>query len=192
MARTTQVSKETLIDSFAAVFRRHGFEGASMSELSKEAGLQKASLYHRFPGGKEEMAMAVLDRVDHIIEENIIIPLHDPDIAPEEKTDIFIRSMEAIYNGGCNSCLFNVLSYPTTDKSPFSDTIKKAFETLGSTLSHLLQEYGAVPQEADKKAQTILMLIQGSLVLSRGIDSTVPFQDAMLLIENIIKETKAG
>ncbi len=187
MARTAQVNRETLIDSFAAVFRRHGFEGASMSELSKEAGLQKASLYHRFPGGKEEMAQAVLDRVGHIIEEQIIIPLDDPNITPDEKADILIQSIRTIYNEGCNSCLFNVLSYPTTEKSPFSDTIKKAFETLGSTISHLLQEYGMDVLKAEQNAQTILMLIQGSLVLSRGIDSTVPFQNAMELIEKIIK-----
>lgn len=192
MARTSNVSREDLIDSFAAVFRRHGFEGASMSELSKEAGLQKASLYHRFPGGKEEMAIAVLDRVDQIIEENIVVPLHNPDITPEEKTDIFIESMEAIYNGGCNSCLFNVLSYPTTEESPFFGTIKKAFETLEKTLSHLLQEYGASAEDARKSAQTILMLIQGSLVLSKGMNSTEPFQDALKLIQSMIHSTKVS
>ncbi len=55
----TKVTEEELLDRLTSVFRTHGFEGASLSLISKATGLQRASLYHRFPGGKEEMAKAV-------------------------------------------------------------------------------------------------------------------------------------
>ncbi|MEJ2373395.1 MAG: TetR/AcrR family transcriptional regulator [Sulfurimonas sp.] len=192
MARTSSISKEMLIESLAVVFRKHGYEGASMGELSKETGLQKASLYHRFPGGKEEMANAVLEHVNNIVEENIVIPLDDSTITPTEKTVILIENLEAIYNGGKNSCLYNVLSYPVLEKSPFADTIKKAFDTLSVTISKLLQEYGVNSDSADKKARTILMLLQGSLVLCRGTDSTKPFEDAIQQIKSMIETSKAS
>jgi len=53
---STKVNEEELLDRLTSVFRTHGFEGASLSLISKATGLQRASLYHRFPGGKEEMA----------------------------------------------------------------------------------------------------------------------------------------
>jgi len=187
MARTSNVSNETLIDSLAAVFRRHGYEGASMGELAKETGLQKASLYHRFPGGKEEMAKAVLEHVDHIVEKNIVQPLGDPELTPKKKTAILIENIERIYNGGSNSCLYNVLSYPATEKSPFADTIKKSFDILATTISNLLQEYGVRPNDAKRDARTILMLLQGSLVLCRGTGSTQPFKEAMKQIKKMIE-----
>ncbi|MBN2815343.1 MAG: TetR/AcrR family transcriptional regulator [Campylobacterales bacterium] len=192
MARTSSISKEMLVTSLAVVFRRHGYEGASMAELSKETGLQKASLYHRFPGGKEEMANAVLDYVNNVVEENIVKPLDNPEITPSEKTAILIKNLEIIYNGGNNSCLYNVLSYPVSEKSPFADTIKRAFNTLSTTISKLLQEYGVDVESADAKASTILMLLQGSLVLCRGTDSTKPFEDAIQQIKNMITMVQAS
>lgn len=191
MARTSNVSRETLIENFAEVFRRHGFEGASMSALSKETGLQKASLYHRFPGGKEEMAAAVLAYIDEVIEQNIVTPLKDPSLPPKEKAAILLESIRQIYNGGKHSCLLNILSYPTTGKDPFADTIKKTFQTLSNAVSGLLRECGADADRADKLANTALMLLQGSLVLSRGTNSTKPFQDAMEQIEEAIRSVSS-
>lgn len=187
MARTSSVNKEAIIENLAAVFRRYGYEGASIGELSKETGLQKASLYHYFPGGKEEMANAVLEHVNHIVATHIVQPLNDPARTREEKIAILIENIETLYNGGNNSCLYNVLSYPVAEHSPFASTIKQAFETLTVTISKLLQEHGVAPNEADQKAQTMLMLLQGSLVLSRGTDSTQPFQEAIKQIQNMLQ-----
>jgi hypothetical protein len=39
-------------------------EGASLSLISEATGLGKGCLYHFFPGGKEEMADAVLSEID--------------------------------------------------------------------------------------------------------------------------------
>lgn len=54
------MSREELVALLAEVFRRHGYDGASMAEISAATGLGRSSLYHWFPGGKDEMAAAVL------------------------------------------------------------------------------------------------------------------------------------
>ena len=48
---TTKVTDNQLLDKLTEVFRLYGYEGASLSRISKVTGLQRASLYHRFPGG---------------------------------------------------------------------------------------------------------------------------------------------
>jgi AcrR family transcriptional regulator len=48
----------------AEVFRTYGFEGASLARISEGTGLGKGSIYNFFPGGKDEMAEAVLDEID--------------------------------------------------------------------------------------------------------------------------------
>jgi TetR/AcrR family transcriptional repressor of lmrAB and yxaGH operons len=57
MALATITDAE-LLTKCTEVFRTYGFEGATMSRISAATGLEKGSLYHRFPGGKEEMAVA--------------------------------------------------------------------------------------------------------------------------------------
>jgi AcrR family transcriptional regulator len=54
--------KLELIAILDDVFRRRGYEGATLSELSRACSLGKASLYHHFPGGKDEMANVLLRR----------------------------------------------------------------------------------------------------------------------------------
>lgn len=52
--------REALIDTLRDVFHRYGYDGATLSRVAEATGLGKGSLYHHFPGGKTEMAVAVL------------------------------------------------------------------------------------------------------------------------------------
>ena len=44
----------------AAEFMRSGYAGTSMSTIARVLGMQKASLYHHFPG-KEDLFVACID-----------------------------------------------------------------------------------------------------------------------------------
>ena len=50
------MSRKEAIVKLIPVFRKHGYEGASITLLSKASGLGNI-----FPGGKSEMAAAVFD-----------------------------------------------------------------------------------------------------------------------------------
>ena len=73
-----KIDEAFLIDQLGKVFRIHGYEGASLSLIAEATGLKRASLYHRFPGGKEEMAEAVLTHVDDWFGSHILAPLSEP------------------------------------------------------------------------------------------------------------------
>ena len=60
MSRTSAIDDGELIARLSGVFRDVGYEGATLSALAAATGLQKASLYHRYPGGKQQMADEVL------------------------------------------------------------------------------------------------------------------------------------
>jgi len=60
MGRSASVDDAVLQARLLAVFRENGYAGAYLSTLSAATGLQRASLYHRFPEGKPAMAAAVL------------------------------------------------------------------------------------------------------------------------------------
>lgn len=59
MSRVVTERKD-VIAMLAEIFREHGYDGTSLSLITEKTGLGKGSLYHFFPGGKEEMAEAVL------------------------------------------------------------------------------------------------------------------------------------
>ena len=72
---TSKVDPDDLIDRLLEVFRTVGYDGATLSKLSQATGLQRASLYHRFPGGKKAMAAAVLAHAGAWLDTHVLAPL---------------------------------------------------------------------------------------------------------------------
>ena len=180
------MSKEAAIAQFAQVFRDYGYEGATLSRLSKASGLGKASLYHHFPRGKEEMAEAVLDYVNHCFQALVLEPLQDPD-KPAERIYKMSQNIGEFYRFGKDSCLLSILSMGDA-KDLFNAPVKRAFETWLNTLAEVLVEAGCDPAEAHRRAEDAIIQIQGVLVLSRSLDSTDTFERVITnLPENLLK-----
>ncbi|HEV7694295.1 MAG TPA: TetR/AcrR family transcriptional regulator [Hyphomonadaceae bacterium] len=175
MARPQSVDEDELLSRLASVFRDLGYEGASLSALSEGAGLQKASLYHRFPGGKQQMAEEVLGAALSWASDYVIAPLKSEG-SPARRLAAVTRELDAFYFSGRKACLLNMLSAPRGKDGPFSAGIRSAFEALIDAFARLARDAGATPKVARRKAERAVMLMQGSLVLSRGLNSTEPFQ----------------
>src|SRR5262245_25684779 len=62
-AERSEKTRAELVEAARTVFLRRGFHGASLDEISAEAGYTTGAVYSRF-GGKDELFRAVLD--DHI------------------------------------------------------------------------------------------------------------------------------
>jgi AcrR family transcriptional regulator len=62
-AERSEQTRAQLVDAARTVFLRRGFHGASLDEISAEAGYTTGAVYSRF-GGKDELFLAVVD--DHL------------------------------------------------------------------------------------------------------------------------------
>ena len=56
-----RVRREQVLAAAAACFQRHGFHGASMAEISREAGMSVGHIYHYF-ANKEAIIAAIVAR----------------------------------------------------------------------------------------------------------------------------------
>lgn len=175
MGRKATVSEEELIARLSCVFRDVGYEGATLTLLEQATGLKKASLYHRFPKGKEQMAHEVLHAAQQWLGEQVLTPLHGS-AAPRTRIDAMVKRLDRFYSGGKQACLLNMLSSSRINEGPFTNSIRKMFEAWVDALSAVAKDAGASPKAAKRKAERVIMLLQGSLVLSRGIGSTQPFR----------------
>jgi TetR/AcrR family transcriptional regulator, lmrAB and yxaGH operons repressor len=54
------LSRQEVVERLMQVVRRHGYDGASLAELSKATGLGKSSPYHYFPDRKDDAGLAAL------------------------------------------------------------------------------------------------------------------------------------
>lgn len=175
MARPQSVEDEEVLARLSCVFRDVGYEGASLSMLSEATGLKKASLYHRFPNGKQQMAEEVLASALAWYEASILAPLRSSG-PPKERIAAVARQLDGFYEGGRQACLLNMLSSPRAEPGPFSDAIKSAFEALVDAFCAVASDAGHNAKAARLRAERAVMLLQGSLVMSRGLGSSRPFK----------------
>ena len=83
------MTREDILEAAAQVFRQKGFHGASMVDIAKVVGLQKASLYHHV-SSKQEILLAILDRALELLLERISA-ISAQDISPEKKLQRMMR-----------------------------------------------------------------------------------------------------
>jgi TetR/AcrR family transcriptional repressor of lmrAB and yxaGH operons len=196
MSRKATATDDELIEKLAKTFTDYGYDGASLTILSAATGLQRASLYHRFPGGKEEMAARVLGVINAMVTKAIVEPLKDEEVPFESKISYLIEQFNQLYRGGKDSCVLNMLAHPLDDQGPFSDAIKAIYRNLIEAIATAIQSNGVSKAEAEQRTTTILTLLQGGLVVSRGTGTTEPFKNALGEIEKYLllsaKETETG
>jgi len=172
-----KVDKDIVIDKLMEVFRSVGYDGASLADLAAATGLKKASLYHRFPEGKEAMAHAVLDHVADWNEKEVVAILMSSKPA-EKRLNTVLDSINDLYNGGRLACILRALSHGTA-ADLFRNEIAAIFQNWVVAFAHLAADFGHEPEMAKRLAESTLIRIQGSLILAQTLQQPNLFKNAL-------------
>lgn len=176
MGRKSTLQDADLLQRICDAFRAAGYEGATLATLSLATGLQKASLYHRFPGGKEQMAAEVLNMTGEWLGKEVLQPLQGRG-TPRARLEGMVARLDQFYEGGRKACLLNLMSQGQPCEGPFDATIHSLMTAWVDALSRLLHEAGIDMPLARSRAEQALISLQGSLIVSRGMGTQRPFQD---------------
>lgn len=153
----------------AEVFRDLGYEGATLSRITKRTGLGKGSLYHFFPGGKEDMAAAVLADVDAWFEHFVFKPLRRD--APAQAIAGMWRAVDEYFHSGRHICLVGAFALDET-RDRFAAAIQGYFRGWIEALCDALVRSGRDAATAAQDAEEVVLGIQGALVLARATHDT--------------------
>jgi AcrR family transcriptional regulator len=176
-----KVSDDELMTGFLEVFRKRGYEGASLEELASASGLKKSSLYHRFPGGKKQMAEEVLRFTSGWVATNITCILKGAG-DPRQRLTLALININEFYEGGKRACVLRSLSM-STGLNLFSQPISSAFENLIVGFTKLAEDFGHTPKNATKLAEDTVIRIQGGLIVSKGTGNLKIFKRTLTDIE---------
>jgi AcrR family transcriptional regulator len=160
------IPKEEVLNRLTAAFRSGGYQGTTLKDLCEATGLVKASLYHYFPGGKEEMAQAVLDHVSGWVTANILAPLNR-DTDPRKRLETMVAALNRLYDRGKTSCLIGLFSVGEAGDL-FQESIRGAETAWESAIARTLRDAGLDRETAEARAEQALIQIQGSLVIARA------------------------
>lgn len=171
MARLV-MERADVLPALGEVFREHGFEGASLALITERTGLGKGSLYHFFPGGKEEMASAVLAEIDGWFETHVFRPLREED--PHGAIAGMLDAVDSYFRSGRRVCLVGLFALGDA-RERFTERVNGYFFTWRAALADALLRSGRAREEADDLAEEAVAAIQGALVLARALDDPAAF-----------------
>ncbi|MDX2097852.1 MAG: TetR/AcrR family transcriptional regulator [Leptolyngbyaceae cyanobacterium bins.59] len=169
--------KETYVPSLLRLFRQYGYDGATLSKISEATGLGKASLYHHFPGGKDEMVTTVLDSLDRWLDQNILQCLKRPGEPIARLQQMGDRLLE-VYEGGRQPCLSAILLSGSA-RDVFHDRVKGIYRAWIEAITTVLKEAGFDEELARQRGEEAVILIQGALIVSQALEDGTPFQRVM-------------
>jgi len=170
-------SEEELLGQLTQLFREYGFEGTSLSKICDVTGLVKASLYHRFPKGKDEMADTVLARADRIFAEQILRPLREPG-DPKRRLAEVCAGLDKFYASGSCSCLLDTLTL-SVDARGARKHARKSLQYWVASFAALSKEAGLPAELARQRGEDAVAAIQGALVVARVAGDRKAFRRAL-------------
>lgn len=170
------LSKEEVLARLMATFRSDGYDGASLAELSQRTGLGKSSLYHYFPGGKAEMATAVLAHLETVLGDAFASALGGK--TPEAQLARLLEGVNAFYAGGKNACILERLA-ASVDRAQFKRPLTKAFAGFVGAFAQIGRSAGIPERIVRARAEDAVVRIEGALVLVAATGDTGVFARAL-------------
>ena len=180
------MNKKELIQILMTEFRKTGYEGLSLSQISKSTGLGKASLYHHFPNGKKEMSLEVLKYTNNWVQTELY-PIVNKDLSPNKKLDNLMQTLNEFYFKGENSCLLDVMSIENSSENELNIHSKEILLNFTNVLNKLAKDFGKSNEEASMISQIALSIFQGALIQTRILKDKNIFQSQVSYVKNLFK-----
>jgi TetR/AcrR family transcriptional repressor of lmrAB and yxaGH operons len=164
--------RAALISNTARLLRRRGYAATGLTEILGAADATNGSLYHHFPGGKEDLALAALAASSRAVEDALRIALDDdPDVSSALRhwLDGPIAALQADPRDGCP------VAPVALESTSSSEALRAAAATAFSRWRVLIEAALARTHEeaiAARKARVVLAAIEGALLLDRTAQST--------------------
>jgi AcrR family transcriptional regulator len=171
------MSRAEIINRLRDAFRQYGYEGASVQRLTEATGLGRGSLYHHFPGGKEQMAEAVLDHIADWFDTEVFAPLRT-EAPPAVTLDQMLVNLADFYGHGEASCLAGAMALGEANGT-FAAHLRRIFTQFIVELARVCERVGQSPAQARRTATDAVVRIEGALIVARGTGDITIFTDTL-------------
>lgn len=191
---STPGTRERLITAMTEALRRRGLHGIGLTELLQQAGAPKGVLYHHFPGGKTELAIAAIDAVvDRMLRglDALLAATPDPrDALRRWVGGATARLQDSGFESGCP--LATVALESTAHDAALREALARAFTRLRERITQALERAGEPRAQALGLAALIVAAYEGGLLQARVAQSSEPIQQAMTSLLALLSARPPG
>jgi AcrR family transcriptional regulator len=176
MARSV---RDQMVDSAVILLAARGLDGTSFTEVLSASGAPRGSIYHHFPGGKDELIAAAIEVAGG---RAVALLQSFEGRSPVEIVDGFFAMWRAVlersqFTAGCSVLAVTVAGSHRSSGDP--DGLLRAagqvFRSWQSALAAVLAAGGVPAAAAEPFATLLIAASEGAVALSRAEQNYGPF-----------------
>jgi AcrR family transcriptional regulator len=174
----TASTKERILETTAELFRRHGYTGTGMKQIVAAAEAPFGSVYHHFPGGKEQLCREVIRSAGAMYYELFeVIVSGAPDVVTGTR-DFFAGAAATLEaTDYADACPIETVALEVASAN---ETLRRAtaevFESWIAGVAGRYAEAGIDAQRSRSLAIEVINALEGAFVLSRAMKSPEPLE----------------
>lgn len=185
-------TRDRIIVATNELFRRHGYNGTTLAQISEASAATIGSIYHFFPGGKEALAVAVVETTGAVYRELFESIVAEADGPAAAYLDFFTGAAAVLEESDfIDPCPIGTIAREVANTSePLRQAASSAFDSWIAAAHAHLTAAGIPSDIAEELATVFVSTVEGTFVLSRTQRSTTPLTTAgrhlAALVDNAI------
>jgi TetR/AcrR family transcriptional regulator, lmrAB and yxaGH operons repressor len=179
-------SRASMIRSAAALFGARGLSATSFTDVLADSGAPRGSIYHHFPGGKNQLARDAIGWTSEQVLGHLRgCPGGTASDVLAWFIDLWRQSVQA--SGGSCGCPVAGVAIDTGGTADhLIDAARDAFSSWTGLLAGQLQAAGVPAHRAAPIATTALAAMEGALLLCRAERSSQPLEATARELMNLL------
>jgi len=187
-------TRDRMLEATASLIRRRGHEASSLSQILEAADAPRGSLYHHFPGGKDQLVLeatrASVDWLTDLLAQALAASA-DTTVGFRAYVDGAVEELRrSDYGLGCPVASV-VLDNPATG-SPLAELCREAVETWERMYADHLEAAGLDRERAGALASLMISAVEGAILVARARRTTEPLIVARDELSRLIESALAG
>ncbi len=186
-------TRDRIIVATNELFRRRGYNGTTLTQISEASAATIGSIYHFFPGGKEALAVAVVETTGAVYRELFEAIVAEADDAAAAYVDFCNAAASVLEESDfIDPCPIGTIAREVANTSePLRQAAKTAFDSwIAAARAHLTT--AEIPGEvAGELATVFVSTVEGTFVVCRTLRTTAPLSAAGRHLAALVEHARA-
>lgn len=177
-------TRNRMISGAARILQRDGYHAAGLRSIVTEAGASRGSIYHHFPGGKQQLTLEAIDYARRTLSGALCFASG----TATTPADV-IRSIARLlgrwlerseYRDGCP--VSTVLLERAPDDADLRSACRDAYREWTTIIANALASRGVEPAIANQNAILLVAAFEGALLLCRAEATLDPLDEVVAAV----------
>ncbi|MEP3638483.1 MAG: TetR/AcrR family transcriptional regulator [Paracoccaceae bacterium] len=162
-------TKDRLIRSAANLFRTRGYHGVGLNDLLADANAPKGSLYHHFPQGKSDLALAAATWASDEMLRLIAASFDDAATFRDGATTLCFKLAKLFdLTGKWDACPIGSTLFEGPDNEGFRTHAMHLYDGWIAEVYDHAGRFGMSETDGQRAAEHLFVLVQGGWLLARA------------------------